>query len=350
MKKVFFGVNVACTDGRRNVMLIPGGLATLCTETVNERIKEHDIYKALEKATFEEAKRLMYVGMTRPKELLITTSAVAQSGNKYDTKWLDRITGCKVPTMDCAEESFSWFGHDFRYSVIDYDATEEDAATPAAEQVVEVLNMPDTYRSYEPRDIQPSRVSVSERLQSVEVAGTFSERLNARATDGNDATLGNCIHHLMCIWRDDADFAATAARLAAEYGVMLDTERFMASARAFYAWLKAAYGEPLAIEREVPFRYVRDDGRIVNGEIDMIYRTSDGDVLIDYKTYSGVVGNLTAPDSEFYAGKYSGQIEVYEETLRRNGRSVRDRIVCYFSLGTMVRMNYNFEDSNLNNK
>ena len=343
MKKVFFGVNVACTDGRRNVMLIPGGLAAFYND-LKTRIEKHYIYKALAKATLEEAKRLMYVGMTRPKELLITTSAVAKSGNRtteYDTKWLDQITGCDVPAMNCAEESFNWFGHDFRYSAIDYDATEQDAATPAAEQEVEVMKMPDTYRSYEPRDIQPSRVSVSERLQSVEVAGTFSERLNARATDGNDATLGNCIHHLMCIWRDDADFAATAARLAAEYGVMLDTERFMASARAFYAWLKEAYGEPLAIEREVPFRYVRDDGRIVNGEIDMIYRTSDGDVLIDYKTYSGVVGNLTAPGSEFYAGKYSGQIEVYEETLRRNGRSVRDRIVCYFSLGTMVRMNYN---------
>lgn len=343
LEKVFFGVNAVRDNGGHSVLLIPKGLASNCTDVVKERIKEHFVYKNMADAVFEESKRLMYVGMTRPKELLVTTSAITTGTRSilYKTEWLNRITGCDMPVPSGADNCFTWFGKDFRCSYIDFNAidTSETAAEP--EQEVEVLKQPKVCPHYDLRDIQPSRIHSTERLLSVEIAGTFSGRLNARANDADDTVLGNCIHHLMCSWHDDADSANTVARLADEYGVALDVGRFMTSARAFYAWLEATYGKPLAIEREVPFRFVREDGRCVNGNIDMLYRTSEGDVLIDYKSYAGVVGNLTTPASEFYTGKYSGQIAAYEEALHRSGRVVRDRLICYFSLGTAIRLIFN---------
>ena len=156
-----------------------------------------------------------------------------------------------------------------------------------------------------------------------------------------DALVGNCLHHLLCLYQDDAAFAERAANIAGEYGVALNGHAFVDSARALYQWLEKSYGPPLTVEREVPFRFPRSNGQIVSGEIDLIYRTAAGDVLIDYKSYPGAVGHLTDPANAFYAGTYSGQLELYEEALRLAGRPIRDRLICYFSLGTMIRIRFN---------
>jgi hypothetical protein len=43
-------------------------------------------------------------------------------------------------------------------------------------------------------------------------------------------------------------------------------------------------------------------------------------------------------DSDFYAGKYGGQLALYEAALSRNGATIRDRLICYLSLGTIVKI------------
>ena len=72
-------------------------------------------------------------------------------------------------------------------------------------------------------------------------------------------------------------------------------------------------------------------------EIDLVYRTKEGDVLVDYKTYQGANSHLSNESSDFFAGKYCGQIALYEEALKRDNRQIRDRLICYVSLGTIMR-------------
>lgn len=59
-------------------------------------------------------------------------------------------------------------------------------------------------------------------------------------------------------------------------------------------------------------------GQIVNGEIDMIIARQGDDVLVDYKSYPGDVSNLTG------------------------------WLICYFSLGVFVRLN--FRERHIKNK
>lgn len=335
MGKVFSGVQVLRQKSGAVITLFPTALFDICTTEVETQIAAHENYSHLEQATTEESKRLMYVGMTRPRELLITTSAQA-GRTSYDTKWLKHIAGTDMGAAECQSDHLTWFGNRFRYLRIDYDASEAASVAAECPPTFKVLRIPTEERSYKLRDILPSRTAPSERLKGVEPAGSFGTRLTAHA--GNDAVLGNCLHHMLCIYRDTAEFADTATRVAAEYGVTLDSREFVASARALYAWLEKTYGMPLAVEREVPFRFRTEEGQIVSGEIDMIYRTAGGDVLVDYKSYPGAVGNLADPESPFFAGKYSGQIALYEEAMSRAGRKVCDRLICYFSLGAVVRM------------
>ncbi|HUN14948.1 MULTISPECIES: exodeoxyribonuclease V subunit beta [unclassified Alistipes] len=335
MKNVFSGIQVLRETDRATVTLFPAALFDLCTNTVKGRISENDNYKQLESATSEEAKRLMYVGMTRPKELLITTSAKA-SKKSYNTRWLEQITGIDMSPQECKDKYLMWFGNKFRYRQIEY-AEPTDDITNAKESIsFKALKTPSERQTYDLRDIRPSQEAPSQKLQNVAIAATFAERLHVASE--NDTVLGNCLHHLMCIYQDDAAFASKATQLAEKYGIALDGALFMDSVRAFYAWLKDTYGISSTVEREIPFRFRRETGQIVQGEIDMIYRTDNGDVLIDYKSYQGAVDNLTNPDSDFYAGKYSGQIALYDEAMQRAGRIVRDRLICYLSLGKIARI------------
>jgi ATP-dependent exoDNAse (exonuclease V) beta subunit len=102
------------------------------------------------------------------------------------------------------------------------------------------------------------------------------------------------------------------------------------------SWMKERYGEATGIYKEMPFSFVNDKGQIINGEIDLVYSTAQGDVLVDYKTYQGAVSDITDKDSDFSANKYSGQISLYEEARKHKGCSIRARIICYMSLGAIV--------------
>ena len=338
--QVFAGVQVLRNAGQATITLFPSGLFDLCKKTAAfDRIQQHENYQQLRSAALEESKRLMYVGMTRPKELLITTSAKAPA-KAFDTKWLKLITGDKdLNPLECREAYLTWFGHRIRFVQIDYAAPADQPAENASTEL-HLLKTPAERQHYALRNVQPSRMPRSERSVAVELAGSFAERLTVQAAAVDYAVLGSCLHHLLCIYRDDAAFAERATTMAAEYGVTLDGQAFVDTARALYQWLEKTYGPPVVVEREVPFRFPCGNGQIVSGEIDLIYRTSMGDVLIDYKSYLGAVNHLTNPENIFYAGKYSGQIELYEAAMRHAGRTIRDRLICYFPLGEMIRIRF----------
>jgi len=102
--------------------------------------------------------------------------------------------------------------------------------------------------------------------------------------------------------------------------------------------MEQTYGKATSTERELPFSFTNELGQIITGEIDLVYHTSEGDVLVDYKTYQGSAAHLTDKDSDFYAGKYGGQLSLYEQALSGNGNIVRDRLICYLSIGLIVKI------------
>jgi hypothetical protein len=49
------------------------------------------------------------------------------------------------------------------------------------------------------------------------------------------------------------------------------------------------------------------------------------------------VNDLTDKDSIFFVGKYGRQIGLYEQALKLNNYNVIDSLVCYLSLGVIIR-------------
>lgn len=326
--KTYFGVLTYNTATDTLLRLVPSALKSIAKGLL-QSFEDNSFFKEIKHATINEAKRLMYVGMTRPKEQLILTTY----GTKNGDDWLTSI-GCDSIDSRAAAQVINWGGANWKHIVENYVALEQgDVVTEAVEFTT--LKQPTEHLSYDGKFISPSKVETDKQLYSVEQCGTFAGRISATAADGRDSTIGDFIHHIMCLWNGNNSIIET---LSTAYGVRADVEAVAASIINFWKWMEKTYGKATQVDREMPFSFTNNLGQIITGEIDLVYHTAEGDVLVDYKTYQGSVAHLTDKDSDFFSGKYGGQLALYEEALSRNGSTIRDRLICYLSLGVIVKM------------
>ena len=327
-KKAFFGVLTCNTASDTLLRLVPAAMKGF-TSSIMDRIEENDFFQKIRLATINEAKRLMYVGMTRPKEQLILTTYGSKSGDE----WLTSI-GCDSIDSHSVASVINWGNATWKHLSESYVAPElEENNVVVAE--FPVLKQPAERTSFDAKFVSPSKAKVTKQQYTVEQYATFAERVSANAADGRDNTVGDFIHHVLCLWNGDKGIIET---LAKAYGVRVDVDAVATSISNFWKWMEKTYGKATQVDRELPFSFVNERGQLVTGEIDLVYHTEKGDVLVDYKTYQGSPARLTDENSDFFAGKYCGQLSLYEEALKRNGSIIRDRLVCYLSLGVIIRM------------
>ena len=328
-KKAFFGALTYNTKTETLLRLIPGSIKGLTSGIMN-RFENNDFFKEIRCTTINEAKRLMYVGMTRPKEQLILTTY----GSKNGDDWLTAI-GCDTIDSHSPASVINWGNANWKHLVTEYVVPEQED-TVAETIEFKVLKQPKERPSFDMKFVSPSKAKSIKQQYTVEQCANFAERISATAADGKDNTIGDFIHHTMCLWNGDKAIIET---LANAYGVSVDVEVVAISITNFWSWMENTYGKATQIDRELPFSFVNEKGQVVTGEIDLVYRTTEGDVLVDYKTYQGSVAHLTDESNDFHTGKkYGGQISLYEEALKRNNSVIRDRLVCYLSLGVIIKM------------
>jgi ATP-dependent exoDNAse (exonuclease V) beta subunit len=82
---------------------------------------------------------------------------------------------------------------------------------------------------------------------------------------------------------------------------------------------------------------LQENGTVVNGSIDFVYKTSEGAVLIDFKTFPQVEA-ITNPTSSHFAGYYAGQLNAYATALEAAGENVIKRYIYYPVSGMVVEI------------
>ena len=335
--KTFFGILTNNTAKDTPLRFVPSVIKDVC-KSIMDNFEENEFFKGVKRATINEAKRLMYVGMTRPKEQLILTSQKPTRKNSKDdpNQWLCDI-GCDKIDVTSNSSTIKWGEMDWNHSVCIYEAPEEDETAIKEACKFMALKQPTERSSFDVKFVSPSKVKDDKQQYSAEKCSNFATRISVTANDGKDSTIGDFIHHAMCLWNGDKSIIET---LAKEYDIKADNlDAVSTSINKFWNWMEETYGKATAIERELPFTFINENGQVISGEIDLVYRTAEGDVLVDYKTYQGSVSDLTNPDSDFNTSKkYGNQIALYTEALKRRGSHVRDRLVCYISLGVTIRV------------
>ncbi len=97
------------------------------------------------------------------------------------------------------------------------------------------------------------------------------------------------------------------------------------------------FGKGTTEYHELPFMH-KQEGQIVRGSMDLVWETSDGCVLVDFKSFPGVESEVTNTDSKFFAGKYKPQFDCYRAALEAVGKKTLKSYVYYPVNGMIVEI------------
>jgi len=300
----------------------------------------------------EEAQRLLYVGFTRARDYLISTSN-RQNGQWGKMAWFDAI-GLPTDIVDpyWPNESLQTvWGPDtepcFFRKIVCMKAPEVPAQAnyrclPDCE--------PDA--TEEPSRILPSAIPMSEDLSKVALRlvgsddAAFTQIVKTVSPQDRETAIGTCIHNIFAAYDPKAPLEESeelARRTVRNFQLgkyIPEPESLIKSISGLYDYLTATYGPAVAKGREIPFREIHN-GQTCVGSIDFVWYTSDKEcVLVDYKNLSMATAAVVDPDSEEYIGHYIPQQKAYKDALERSGLKVRDCILHLSLQGRVIVIDF----------
>lgn len=293
-----------------------------------------DVFNKTKRHMIDESARLMYVGMTRASEVL---TLVPGYGNNNRFNWLNNI-GLTETNVNSTNGDILGIGIPFKVITANEipDTNRELTVTP---------NQYYDYRSEKPsenpaRKVSPS--SVEGTADKVEVIMKSNDRISINSSRSEDdfSEVGTCIHNIFAA----IDTYHTPEEVAREIRdhdmseIIKKPEEVIRAWNNLHDFLVKRYGTAREELHELPFRHYLENGQIVSGEIDYIYRTDKGDVLIDFKTFPGADNQIINPGNEHYAGLYAGQLNTYAAALKAGGRTVRAKYIYYPTMGVLVKL------------
>ena len=323
----------------RVIPFIYGAGNTNVPADIQQQIEESSLYKEVIKDSLAEANRLLYVGMTRPRDVLI----VALEPHKKDVhtlQWLEDVgldcvrpdaqhdifgVGCRFEDDTMTQDQFD------SLSGYRYLAEDEDMKTRRIPYHQEPCDEGVKYLS-------PSKLHVK---GMVDATYQICEHMHQGTLVGKTmADVGNCIHQIFCGIEQHIDSESYYTNLIESYGLKTYLTDYAAIRKAWemlVKWLTEQFGAAINIYHERPFTLLKD-GNVYSGSIDLVWQTSDGDILIDFKTCPLGQKYILDSDSEHYAGWYAGQLDAYTDALEEAGEKVLKRFIYYPVSGMMCEI------------
>ncbi|MBR5856602.1 MAG: UvrD-helicase domain-containing protein, partial [Bacteroidales bacterium] len=200
--KYIAGVNLIRDGNYCAIRLVPGFLFNVADDSY----KENGTYRQLHNASLKEGVRLLYVGVTRAKQFLITITAEKDRKKKYGLEWFAAVMNStvladqlKIPVEEC--------------TLVDPEQVTETPDT------VQVLAKTGQSEAYEPLYLQPSKMQFYGKVEVCQPI-KFGDRVQVK---GEDSSIGDCIHHFMQLYGNDLERnRQLLERLAVSYGVSVD--------------------------------------------------------------------------------------------------------------------------------
>jgi ATP-dependent exoDNAse (exonuclease V) beta subunit len=303
-----------------------------------DKKKDKDLINSVK----SEAKRKLYVGMTRASEHLILAHIKTKKiGDPM--KWFHNID---VKTEEPADSmnQIDIFNTKDIFTIEHIPSPEDEKALiyPSQRNTDKVLSLlVDSADAYQSRDIQPSmidcvadevKVLLDEPRQRIPIEKVRDEDTMAK--------VGTCIHNIFCaIDVNHNEKFVNDAILAHEMQTHLTKAKPILQA---WDWLvdfmTNQFGPAIATYHERPFKY-ESNGQITTGSIDLVWKTEKGCIVIDYKTYPNwKKETVTSPENKHYAGKYKGQLDCYEHALSLSGENVIAKLIYYPVNGMIIQI------------
>lgn len=296
-----------------------------------------------------EAKRKLYVGMTRASEhLILAHIKTTRIGDPM--KWFHNIgVETTEPTGDMTQIDI--FKSEEKYKskdifTIEYLPSPEDEDAliyPSQRNTDKVLSLQvdNAADAYERRDIQPSMIeSVAEEVTVL--LDEPRQRIPIENVRDEDtmAKVGTCIHNIFCAIdvNHNEEFVKSAILAHEMQKHLTNAQPILQAWDWLVDFMTNQFGPAIAIYHERPFKY-ESNGQITTGSIDLVWKTEKGCIVIDYKTYPNwKKETVTSPENKHYAGKYKGQLDCYEHALSLSGENVIAKLIYYPVNGMIIQI------------
>ncbi|MCR4826837.1 MAG: hypothetical protein K5882_07810, partial [Bacteroidales bacterium] len=370
VKKNWFGLNLRGDYGNAELQLIPncGEMADAVAEAVLALSKQsagsddNGYYNMIHGKVEGELKRLLYVGVTRARDYLVTTSLPDAWGRAQSMDWIKNIIGSSAPAaLDTPNSQTDKTPVDFwgepahpacYEQLTDMGNTFSGSATTHVKLDSVAISTETT-----PKTISPSSSQEKYDGASADLVDGFSSHYIEHGTikEGESAAFGTCIHNYFAAhrWNGQAtinanqDYNLKLARQTVENHNLKkelpQPELLTQAADTLFSYLEKNYGAGELL-RETPFTYRRNNGQLVQGEIDLIWKTDKECILLDYKNFPAprpVGTNMVLdPKNDHYVGKYFPQLGDYRAALTAYGMNVTHVFVFYAVLGCLVEVKF----------
>ena len=303
------------------------GSSDAAKAAVTSRLQQHPLWETVSAHEVGEAARLLYVGVTRAREILIL--APKEKDGAVSLSWFRSVGVNNINQLLDGSENQDLLGIGMPLHV---ERVDSDDTLEWPEQSMNRVH--DMASDFSPLDnilfVSPSKAGTTQHDHVV--INDKEHRMHADSK-GNDALMGDFIHQVFCCC-DDGITVDQIVKLRNSYGFtdknMSEPDRLLDSWKYLIDILEARYGKAIKRHHEKPFRHLDADGHIVNGYIDLIWETEDAYIVVDYKTCPGNYSLVFNPVSEHYAGRHGDQLDCYQRALEAEGnKKVAARVIYY---------------------
>lgn len=316
-----------------------GGGKTVPDE-ISVRIEGSDDFRRAYRDMLAETNRVLYVGMTRPRDVLIL--AIEEPKTTALLQWPkdDGVSGA-ASTIPAGGD---WDVLGARMPFRDMTLTADEAATlakagqPDAPSRMQLRPAAPTFTTAAPRYVSPSSIHTCGKAVNPH---DFQARIPLSSSVESMATVGDCIHQIFAGIEEPRPAGQTDLRdIIASYGlsaVLTDPQSILQAWQNLAGRLTLLHGPALSTCHERPFRLERR-GQTIVGSIDLVWQTAEGDLLIDFKTFPGSEKVVSTPASPHFVGRYAGQLGAYKEALEAAGERVLKSFIYYPVAGLLVEL------------
>lgn len=333
-------------------------------QTLLQRLMQKQVHRE----EVQEEIRILYVALTRAKDILYVTGTVKdgekfleirESGLGGDSTYLDMlINASSLQLTDCRHLSaVDLQERDYAGNPMDKDIYDGQLSAQLAHEVERRLGF---IYPYESSRRMKSKYSVTELNDSAEKSRRFSAELAVPRFKQGEKVLtaaekGTIYHGIMerldfykamsegQHYIEEAVSVMTAAEIFTEdEAAAVDLRRI---ADFFKTDLGCRCGRAFAagkLQRERPFNLkmeLHGESVIVQGIIDCYFEEEDGLVLLDYKSGFMDASRGFAAEEERLRKTYGKQIEIYKQALTASsGRPVKEAYLYLLGAGCEIRM------------